>query len=431
IKNIIFDGNDAAIGNPATAGGSTGLLRILGEVSRIKVKSCGFTNARALGVNVTGSSGENRAKFINFTEDCWIDDVGEGIKIENCDHLTWDGGSMTNMQAQDAWEPHGNCSHVKLKNVYLEGSGPGNCCIEIFPQIGNIRHATVEDCHIVDNQMRISLGSGTGAGDFEVSDTVIRGNHFEHSIAYCGVNGKMTRTSFVRNHFEGNSNFADSAARPHSAIFLKSPSDGRNQYIGNQIDGYDGWGIYDSQDYGIAIGNQITDCWQNRDNLSGARGGISWNDGGDGGVAIGNIIQNVNGTTMVRGIESNTANSSWHIAGNLIDIPGDGLRFISADSVYRVGNRYDTTRLVVTIPTGSSSVAIDRSLAGLSTSDNVNLFAQPLGSGNQTSSPMAPATHAWFRRAGADLYLQLDAAVTNDCDFLIFKIQTSPRIVQP
>ena len=213
-----LDGNASAIGGSYSTGG-TGVYGH-GPITNISFRGTKIHNQLGGGVVVEGQSPSSRAKRLQFLE-CIVDDIAEGVRFQNCDRFDWIGGSITNATSQDLFEPHGAVNGWSLQRCYLAIPHVSNSAVEIFAQDrGDILNGLIADCEIIDNEVRISLGSGLLDTNFEVNGVVIERCKFTNSQIYSGT-GKMQNILVRDCVFDGPSNDPKGIPSPKTAIYAQ------------------------------------------------------------------------------------------------------------------------------------------------------------------------------------------------------------------
>jgi len=409
ISDIILDGNYLNVAyNPRTA---LHLIEFSGPLSRVRVENLTLQNANLAGMYVHGVDSNTRGSDFRFNN-IDIDNVTEGVKWEFVNNIHWDGGSCTNISVQDGFEPHGGIENFSCRNVYFGQADPSNSAIEVYPSFGDIINGVIENCTIVDDEMRVSLGSGKTVSDFKVSGVTVKNCFFKNSIVYAAVDGLCDSIIFDGNYFDGPSNAITVGGA--SAINVLDVDSFGNKFINNRIDGYQSSGINNSSKWSTFIGNTISNCGTDTGLSPTQRQGI--NGAGAQGIYIGNVVFDENGVdAMDYGLR--VRGDQAIILGNITNGIPSRSNSISGDNTgYKFLNVIDdsltTQQTTVTMLAGSSVIGDIEDLFGTNNSNFKNAVAVPLGD-------MSPATNYRFELIANDWVMTLDSAVTSDCDFRI------------
>lgn len=410
IEGGVIDGD--AVANGGSYSITPALIYASGPVQRVTIRNMVLRNALSTGLVIDGQSSESRAKHI-AVEDCIITEVAEGVRFQKCDEFHMRGGSITKMMDQDGFEPHGALGGWSLRDCYIAEPHPSNSALEIFPQHGDIVGGLIENCTIVDDELRVSLSSGSSPESYEVRDVTVRGCYFKNSHVYAGVAGKYRNLTIEGCRFEGPSNCPRTVPNPKCGIATFG-SNNRINVIRNKISGYQGLGLLIADNDSDIVGNEVFDNGQDSSlstankravRVLGNRCLISENRVYDTQEpATQNMLLDIRGTehrVVGNHTYGNTAHSNKPAGGTISS-----------------GNRgiVDKMTFNLTIAAGATFSQASLSTLGLTlpaASALDKAIAQPM-------SDMAPATRYWLS-ANATWFLRInvDTAVSVDTTFRI------------
>ncbi len=414
-SNVLIDGGKID-GNAVANGGSYGVgaqgISITGPVSRVAVRNMIITNCLGCGFVASGTSSASRCKQINV-ENCDVTFCGEGVRFEKCDNFHWRGGQLTDILAQDCFEPHGALENWSLRDCYIARPHPSNSAIEVYPQHGNIIGGLIENCVILDDEIRVSIGSGTSSESNTVFDVVVQRCYFKNSHAYLGAGGKCKNITFQDNTFEGPTNCPRSVPNEKSGINCYGGGNQLNA-IGNKISGYQGAGIFkESGDYGKIIGNEIFNNAQNPAIVANFRRGMRI--GGNKNIISGNIIYDdqetptqLSALTFAGNDNVISGNHSWGQPG----IVNTGLSPTGHRVFGNTGTMVDRISATITIAAGTKETIIDVAALGVIASAINVASITPIGN-------YSPAVRYWLSNISGVVRLNTDVNLTNNGNFRV------------
>ena len=404
-----IDGNALVNGGSYTTTG--GGIVIDGPVSRVSIRDLKITNMLGGGLVCKGASTSNRAKHISV-ENVGVDNCGEGVRVEKTDNFHMRGGWITDMKSQDCFEPHGAMQNWSLRDCYIARPHSSNSAVEVFPQHGDIVEGLIENCVIEDDEMRVSLSSGTSASDYEVSGLTVRGCHFKNSQTYLGVGGKFNNLTFDDNMFEGPSNCTRGVPSLKAAIDSYRSSNTLN-VINNTIFNYAGPAVVSQNKNLNVTGNTIYNCCTNTGLSTANRITVS-STGGEALISNNNIYDDQSTATAIAGLAYNGARN--RVIGNRFSGFAEPINLdgkATSDSIVRANScpeRYVDDFILKT----SASTAY-APISGTNVSGNPYRFAlvtlQPRGD-------ISPATRYWPTWSGAAWYINMDAAPASPVTFI-------------
>lgn len=413
IEGGIIDGN--AVDNGGTYSVNGGLIRIVGPVAKVSVRGITLQNGLGAGLLVSGASASSRSKYITV-DDCHIARVGEGVRFEKCDHFHMRGGSITDMKSQDCFEPHGALEDWSLRDCYISKPHSSNSAVEIYPQHGDIQGGLIENCTIVDDELRVSLGSGVGAGDYEVRDVTVRGCYFKNSHVYAGVSGKYRNLTIEGCRFEGPSNCPHTVPSAKAGIWTGSANNQIN-VIKNRISGYQSSGIRIADNDSQIIGNEIFNNAQ--------QASLSTNEKratlitGNNCLVMGNNIYDTQ-ETPTQNIGLGISGSNHRVIGNYTNgNSAHSTRQTGSDSCAYVGNRgiLDKRVAAPTMAAGAQQQDISLTALGITTSSSTVITRTHI----QPAGNISPATRYWLETNGVSgMRLKVDAPLASATVFRLF-----------
>lgn len=414
IEGGIIDGD--AVANGGAYSVAKAAIYVSGPVQRVSLRGLSIRNCLAAGLVVSGESSESRAKYITV-EDCTITEVAEGVRFEKCDEFHMRGGSITQMMAQDCFEPHGAVRGWSLRDCYVDTPHITNSAIEIFPQHGDIENGLIDNCTIVDEEIRISIQSGSGGNT--VRGVLIQNCYLKNSNIYAGVNGNFRGVSIENCKLEGPCNVPRNTSKPFCGI-LSTGTGNTINIVGNRIWGYQSHGINVASSDALITGNEIYNNGQDATLSVTQRFGI---------LTFGNRAR-ITDNLVYDDQATPTQQAGVSYAGNDNSIIGNkfwgnvSARNLSGKSPLRAmvfGNLgiADVVKTTVVMTAGTTSKIIDHSAIGISSLNYTSAVAQPI-------TNMSPATRTWFTRSGGLMRLHVDVAPASDTDFLLI-VYVSPE----
>ena len=409
VEGGIIDGNALVNGSSySTTGGG---IVIDGPVSKVSIRDLKITNMLGAGLACKGASTNNRAKHISV-ENVGVDNCGEGVRVEKTDNFHMRGGWITDMKSQDCFEPHGAMQNWSLRDCYIARPHSSNSAVEVFPQHGDIVEGLIENCVIEDDEMRVSLSSGTSASHYEVSGLTVRGCHFKNSHAYLGVGGKFNNLTFDDNMFEGPSNCPRGVPSLKAAIDSYRSSNTLN-VINNTIFNYAGPAVVSQNKNLNVTGNTIYNCCTNTGLSTANRITVS-STGGESLISNNNIYDDQSTATAIAGLAYNGARN--RVIGNRFSGFAEPINLdgkATSDSIVRANScpeRYVDDFIIKT----SASTAYAQ-ISGTNLTGNPYRFAlvtlQPRGD-------ISPATRYWPTWSGAAWFINMDAAPASPVTFI-------------
>lgn len=194
-----LDGN---IANNDAGGVGSKALCIDGPVTDFLCRQIRIHDHDAGGVEIDGESSSSRAERLLF-QAVDIYNVGEGIQFDKADQVVFENGRIEQMTRQDCYEPHGLCKNWVLRDSLITKPSNDNSTIDIYPQEGDIGRGLIENVESTEGEWRVSVGSGTAAGDYIVEDLTIRDCLLDGANITIGDGGKFGRIDILDTEIAG------------------------------------------------------------------------------------------------------------------------------------------------------------------------------------------------------------------------------------